>query len=127
MRLADEVARHGYHINRTSLQQRLEQMLTRAVRHAVARPDEASYRAALALITLAQRLNLEANIERAQESVYEALRGGARLTEGLRELAAQLHLASPLYRRPGEPATGPLPVLPEPPPVAVEASAESAV
>ena len=123
LRIADEVARHGYRIDRTSLQQRLEGLLTRAVRHAVAQPAEENYLAALALITLAQRLNLEANVERAQESVYEALQDRARVTEGLRKLAEQLHLAPVLFRRPGEPLTGPLPA---PPAAAVEASAESA-
>ncbi len=101
LQIADEVARHGYRIDRASLQQRLEETLTRAVRHAVAQPAEEHYTAALTLITIAQRLDLEANIERAQESVYEAIRGNGTAPEGLRKLAQQLKLA-PVLLRPDE-------------------------
>ncbi|HYX40563.1 MAG TPA: hypothetical protein VE821_02640, partial [Pyrinomonadaceae bacterium] len=51
------------------------------------------YQAALALITLAQQLQLEANIEHAQEIVYEAIRSNGAVPAGLRELAEQLRLA----------------------------------
>ena len=101
--IADEVARHGYRVDRASLQQRLEEMLTRAVRHAVAHPIAENYQAALALITLAQRLDLEANIERAQEAVYMALRAGGPAPEGLQELATRLRLA-PVLLAPVAPA-----------------------
>ncbi|HEX8070712.1 MAG TPA: DUF3536 domain-containing protein [Pyrinomonadaceae bacterium] len=99
--IADEIARHGYRIDRTNLQQHLEELLTRAVRRAVAQPAAEHYGAALALINIAQLLDLEANFERAQESVYETLMRGAPLTEGLRELAALLHLAPALLRPAG--------------------------
>ncbi len=101
LQIADEVARHGYRIDRASLLQRLEEMLTRAVRHAVAQPAAENYQAALTLITIAQRLDLVANVERAQESVYEAIRGNDTAPEGLRELALQLKLA-PVLVRPDE-------------------------
>ncbi len=127
LQIADEVARHGYRIDRASLQQRLEEMLTRAVRHAVAQPAAANYQAALMLITIAQRLDLEANVERAQESVFEAIRGNGTAPEGLRELAHQLKLA-PVLLRPDERAqTGPLVdvrVTPEPLTAPIEASGE---
>ncbi len=101
LQIANEVARHGYRINRASLQQRHEEMLTRAVRHAVAQPAAEHYTAALTLITIAQRLGLEANVERAQESVYEAMRGNGAAPAGLRELALQLKIA-PVWLRPDE-------------------------
>jgi alpha-amylase/alpha-mannosidase (GH57 family) len=98
--IAEEVARHGYHIDRVSVQLRLEEMLMLAVERAVAQPVEVNYQAALALITLAQQLKLDANIERVQEIVYEAIRTDGEVPAGLRELAEQLHLAPVLLQPP---------------------------
>ena len=55
--------------------------------------------AALVLVTLARKLNLEANLEEAQESVYEALKRGMPATEELRELSVVLGLAPGLLTR----------------------------
>ena len=98
LEIAEEVARHGYHIDRASVQQRLEAMLMLAVERAVALPAEVNFQAALALIRLAQELKLDANIERTQEIVYEAIRTGGAVPDGLRELAEQLRLAPVLLR-----------------------------
>ncbi len=97
--IAEEMARHGYAVDRASLAQRLEEMITRAVRRAVAQPTEENNKAALALIILAKRLDLQANTERAQESVYEALHNGRGRAPGLRQLASQLRLSPVLLRQ----------------------------
>ncbi|MFL6209496.1 MAG: DUF3536 domain-containing protein [Pyrinomonadaceae bacterium] len=129
LRIADEVARHDYRIDHASVQQQLEEMITRSVRHAMSEPAEENYQAALALITLAQRLKLEANMERAQESVYEALSAGAPMTEGLRALIAQLRL-TPAHARltqAAQPcAVAEAPVKAEARPAELEVNAENA-
>lgn len=128
LQIADEVARHGYRMDRATLQQRLEAMLTRAVRHAVAQPVAENYQGALTLITIAQRLGLDANVELAQESVYEAIRGNHTAPEGLRELAQQLQLAPVLLRPDERRPTGPLidvRVKPEAFPTPVEVGSQS--
>src|SRR5205085_2121896 len=70
LEIAEEVARHGYHIDRASVQQRLEATQMLAVERAVAQPVEVNYQSALALFTLSQQLQLDANLERAKEIAY---------------------------------------------------------
>ncbi|HEX8459320.1 MAG TPA: DUF3536 domain-containing protein [Pyrinomonadaceae bacterium] len=98
LKIAGEVARLGYRLDRTSMRRKFEKLIAATVRAAVY--DEAApehYETALDLIDLAGELNLHANLERAQEIVYEALHdGGAR--RNVEELALKLGLAPRLLR-----------------------------
>jgi alpha-amylase/alpha-mannosidase (GH57 family) len=73
LKIANEVARLGYRLDRTSMRRKFEKLIEATVRAAVAGRDSETYKAALGLINLAGELNLHANLERAQEIVYEAL------------------------------------------------------
>jgi hypothetical protein len=91
--IASEAARHGYRIERATVNQTFEEMLTNAVRRVVARPTRHSFQAARTLLALGHELGLEANLERAQEAVYEAVHTGHLLSDELREFALALGLA----------------------------------
>jgi alpha-amylase/alpha-mannosidase (GH57 family) len=105
LEIANEVAQHGYRIDRNGVRRNFEEMIARSVRHALAAPSADNFQAPLMLVKLARKLNLEANLEQAQEAVYEALMSGAALpaTEGLRELTNVLGLAPGLLLRPSDP------------------------
>ncbi|HEX8128199.1 MAG TPA: DUF3536 domain-containing protein [Pyrinomonadaceae bacterium] len=98
LKIAGEVARPGYRLDRTSMRGKFEKLIVATVRAAVGDPDPETYEAALALIDLAGQLNLHANLERAQEIVYEAVRDGRARGAGVGELAVKLGLAPSLAR-----------------------------
>jgi hypothetical protein len=91
--IAREAARHGYRIDRTSVTNVFEETVTEAARLAVERPTRENLAAGRALIALGRELRLEANLERAQEAIYEAIHLGIALSEELREFALALDLA----------------------------------
>lgn len=92
--LASEAARLGYRINRASLSRIFEETLAEAARLVLADPLPEKLQMALALVALGRKLGLEANLERAQEAVYEALRGDRNpASEEMRELGVLLGLA----------------------------------
>ncbi|MDQ5837855.1 MAG: DUF3536 domain-containing protein [Acidobacteriota bacterium] len=93
LELAREATRFGYRIDRTSATRVFEETITEAARTFVARPTDENTRAARTLITLGRELGLDANLERAQEIVYEAVREGMRLSEEARDFALALGLA----------------------------------
>ncbi|HZG50755.1 MAG TPA: DUF3536 domain-containing protein [Pyrinomonadaceae bacterium] len=99
LKIAGEVARLGYRLDRTSMRRKFEKLIVATVGAAVSDPDPEPYEAALALINLAGELNLHANLERAQEIVYDAVQderaGGGR---NVRELAMKLGLAPGLLQ-----------------------------
>lgn len=99
LEIANEVAQRGLRIDRKSVSRTFEEMIARAVRYALANPSAENFQAPLMLVTLARKLSLEANLEEAQESVYEVLRRGVPATEELRELAVVLGLAPSLLMR----------------------------
>jgi alpha-amylase/alpha-mannosidase (GH57 family) len=97
LKIAGEVARLGYRLDRTSMRHKFEKLIVATVREAVNEPGAENYEAALALIDLAAKLNLHANLERAQEIVYEVLQDAhARDRRNLGELALKLGLAPSL-------------------------------
>jgi hypothetical protein len=99
LKIAGEVARLGYRLDRTSMRRKFEKLIETTVRAAVDDTGAENYEAALALIDLAGELNLHANLERAQEIVYEAVRdahGGRRHRADLGALALKLGLAPSL-------------------------------
>ncbi|HZH90328.1 MAG TPA: DUF3536 domain-containing protein [Pyrinomonadaceae bacterium] len=93
LKIANEVARLGYRLDRTSMRRKFERLIAATVGAAVASADAETYAAALALIDLAGELNLHANLERVQEIVYEAVRDGRAHGEDAQALALKLGLA----------------------------------
>ncbi|HZH32263.1 MAG TPA: DUF3536 domain-containing protein [Pyrinomonadaceae bacterium] len=93
LRIAGEVARLGYRLDRTSMRGKFEKLIEATVGAAVGDSDPETYEAARALIDLAGELNLHANLERAQEIIYEAVRDGRARGAGASALAVKLGLA----------------------------------
>lgn len=91
--MAREAVRFGYRIDRTPVTRVFEETVTDAARLVVAQPGVENIRSARSLITLGRELGLEADLERAQEIIYEAAHSGLRLTEELRDFALALGLA----------------------------------
>lgn len=100
LRIAEQVAQHGYRVDRARTRKLLERLIMRAVSDAVESPSAGQFASAFELIRLAQSLGLEANYERAQEIVYATLGGGRNAPTGeLRELALLLGLSPKLFER----------------------------
>jgi alpha-amylase/alpha-mannosidase (GH57 family) len=108
LELAREAARFGYRVDRSTATRVFEETINEAARTFVARPTEENTRAARALIALGHELGLEANLERAQEIIYEAVRTGMPLSEEARDFALALGLAPvALVAQAAEPSTEP--------------------
>src|ERR1043166_2329896 len=108
LELAREAARFGYRVDRSSATRVFEETINEAARTFVARPTEENTRAARTLIALGLELGLEANFERAQEIIYEAVRARVPLSEGARDFALALGLAPvALVAQAAEPSTEP--------------------
>jgi len=101
LEIAGEAARHGYRVERAPINRLFEERLTSAARLAVERPTPQSLAAARDLLAVGRCLGLEANLERAQETVYEAVRAGVDAPAGLLDFALDLGLA-PAALAPGE-------------------------
>jgi alpha-amylase/alpha-mannosidase (GH57 family) len=93
LRIAHEVARHGYRLDRTNMRRKFENLILTTVRACVGEPEAENQEAALALIDLAHELSLNANLERPQEIIYEALQNAPALRGRLEALALKLGLA----------------------------------
>jgi hypothetical protein len=91
--LAREAARLGQRIDRTHATRVFEKTLVEAARRVVEHPSADAVRSARELIALGRELGLEANLERAQEIIYEAARAWVEPSEELREFALALGLA----------------------------------
>lgn len=104
LKIAHEVAQHGYRIRRDETRRMFQEMIARAVRQAVADPAPENLQTALTLITLAKELKLDANVERAQEFVYQAIEDNVPDPQQLHDLAALLGL-SPNLSQPMTSAT----------------------
>jgi len=115
LKIAGEVARLGYRLDRTSMQGKFEKLIVATVRAAVSDADTETYEAALVLIDLARELDLHANLERAQEIVYEAVQESRDGGRDVEELAVKLGLAPRLSHK----------VVPPSPEASVEPLAES--
>jgi len=117
LRIAGEVARLGYRLDRTGMRRKFENLIIRTVRASINEPESSHHKTALTLISLAQKLSLHANFDRAQEIVYEALQAdsklGTNLTANMDELILKLGLAprGSYEAAPAKEATGAL--LPE--------------
>jgi hypothetical protein len=98
LKIAHEVARLDYRLDRTSMRRKFEDLIVSTVRACVSEPQTESLEAALALIDLANKLSLHANLERAQEIVYEALQSDRTHAENMGALALKLGLAPSLWQ-----------------------------
>jgi hypothetical protein len=100
LRIAHEVARLDYRLDRTSMRRKFENLILVTVRACLGEPETENHaenqEAALALIDLAHKLSLHANLERAQEIVYEALQSDPARHRHLEALASKLGLAPSL-------------------------------
>jgi alpha-amylase/alpha-mannosidase (GH57 family) len=97
-KLAEEIARLGYRVDRARVRRQVGTLITRAVRDAVGTPNAEHFARAFELIRLANALGLDADIERAQELVYEVLlREDARADPKLEELALILNLSPNIF------------------------------
>jgi alpha-amylase/alpha-mannosidase (GH57 family) len=97
-KLAEEIARLGYRVDRARVRRQVGALITRAVGEAVGAPGAEQFARAFGLIRLADSLGLDADIERAQELVYEALgRDRARADPELEELALTLNLSPNVF------------------------------
>ena len=93
LEIAREAARFGFPLDRAPVTRVFEQTLNDAARSVVLRPTTDNVRSARTLIELGRELGLEANLERAQEIIYEAAQAGAPLHEEARDFALALGLA----------------------------------
>jgi alpha-amylase/alpha-mannosidase (GH57 family) len=98
--IADEIARLGYRLDRARTRRQVGRLITRAVSVAVASPASANLEAAFELIRVAHKLGLDADVERAQEIAYEAVRRDASRV-ALRGLALTLGLSPVLFEKTG--------------------------
>lgn len=93
LRIAGEVAHHGYYLDRTSVRRKFENLILKTVRAALLEPESAHYEAALSLLEVANELNLQVNVDHAQEIVYEAMRTDRTLGKKIEALGLKLELA----------------------------------
>ncbi len=98
--IADLVTKRGYKIDQTFANEAFAGMIKDVVSKAVEHPTRAVANSALELLTLARRLNLDPNLEPAQELIYDALIVGGRNAGQLARLAAAVGLAHSAVRRP---------------------------
>ncbi len=99
LEIARAVARQGLTIDSRCVRRTFEEMIARAVSYALANPSVENFQTSLVLVKLARKLNLEADLEKAQEYVYEALKREAAVTPEMRELSIVLGLAPGLVQR----------------------------
>ncbi len=70
--LADEVTQYGYHIDRFAAEHTFRNLITEIVEGAMEKPTDDNIRASIAVVQLAKKLGLEANMYVAQEAVFKA-------------------------------------------------------
>ena len=92
--IAEEAARHGFHIESTEAGLIFERMVATVVDEVVHQKDMELAATARNLVELTRHLGLKPNMERAQEILYEALtQMGAAAGEPVRQLALTLGLS----------------------------------
>ena len=99
LEIAREAARFGFPLDRAPVTRVFEQTVNDAARSVVLRPTTEHIRSARTLIELGRELGLEANLERAQEIIYEAAQAGAPLHEEARDFVLALGLAPVALRQ----------------------------
>jgi alpha-amylase/alpha-mannosidase (GH57 family) len=99
VQIAREAARHGYKLDRASSRPIFEEMIAGAMHLAVTESTVENIQSALALVTLADDLGIDVNLDKPQEEIYEALRSGSVTGEEIGELALKVNLAPSLFTR----------------------------
>jgi alpha-amylase/alpha-mannosidase (GH57 family) len=95
--IAEEVEKFGYNINRSNACRIFEDMITRAIQYAINNAHPEAFRTALELLSLIKRLRINANLEKAQETIYQAIKDGLIINEDIREMGLQIGLAPTLF------------------------------
>jgi hypothetical protein len=98
--IAALATRRGYAIEKTLADRIFSTMINDTVSKAAERPSRVVANAALELIALSRKLNLEPNLEPAQERLYHAFVAGVPHAGQLARLAGALGLAHSAVRRP---------------------------
>jgi len=99
--LAQEAARRGCRIDRSTAERLFEERITDAVRRAIADPSPQNAQRALTLHQVSQSLLLTPPLNRAQETLFTALQDLTLVSEPLRALATALGLSPALRNTPG--------------------------
>jgi len=94
VQIAQEAARRDYKFDRSSSRPVFEEMIRGAVGLVVAEPSAENIHSALALISLAEALGIDVNLDKPQEEIYEALEKGSLRGEEIGELALKVGLAT---------------------------------
>jgi hypothetical protein len=97
--IAGQATKSGYQIDKSVANESFAAMINDVVGKAVEGPSRGLTKAALELIALSRRLNLEPNLEPAQERVYEAFIAGVPHAGQLARLSGALGLAHLAVRR----------------------------
>jgi alpha-amylase/alpha-mannosidase (GH57 family) len=93
--IAEEMARHGFHIESTEAGRIFERMLATVVDEVVNQGGADLARTAVSLVDLTRRMGLKLNLDRAQDILFEALpRLGERASASIRQLALMLGLSA---------------------------------
>lgn len=97
VRIAQEAARRGYKFDRSSSRPIFEEMIAGAVHLAITESSAENIQSALALVSLAENLGIDVNLDKPQEEIYEALHGGSLAGEAIAELALKINLAPSIF------------------------------
>jgi hypothetical protein len=97
--IANQAAEHAYKIDKTGANETFAAMINELVSKTVERPSRSLTKAALDLIALARRLDIEPNLEPAQEQIYHAFLAGVPHAAQLARLTSALGLAHSAVRR----------------------------
>lgn len=97
--IAGQATKSGYQIDKSIANESFAAMINDVVSKAVEGPSRSLTKAALDLIALSRRLNLEPNLEPAQERIYEAFIAGVPHAGQLARLTSALGLAHLAVRR----------------------------
>lgn len=103
VQIAQEAAKRGYKFDRSSSRPIFEEMIEGAVHLAMTEVSAENTHSALALISLAEALGIDVNLDKTQEEVYQALERGDVGGEEIGELALKVGLASSVLAK-AEPA-----------------------
>jgi alpha-amylase/alpha-mannosidase (GH57 family) len=99
VRIAQEATKRGYKFDRSSSRPVFEEMIEGAVQLAVTETSPENIDSALALVSLAEALGIDVNLDKPQEEVYEALEKGIVGGEKIGELALKVGLAPSLLAK----------------------------
>lgn len=101
VQIAQEAARRGYKFDRSSSRPIFEEMIEGAVHVAVTEGSDENIHSALALLSLAESLGIDVNLDKPQEEIYEAIKKGGATGEAIGELCVKVGLAPDILNTQG--------------------------